>query len=373
MAFGPLLFGHRPPEIARAITRQLHDGVLYGVPGPAEVELCEEIRRCVPSIESLRLVSTGAEATAHAIRLARGYAGRKRILVFEGGYHGAHDAVLVKPGSGATLQGSAGIPEEAVVNTLVAPFNNLEATQELVARHGTELAAILVEPVLGNIGPVLPRAGFLEALRRLCNEVGALLIFDEVITGFRLALGGAQERYQIRPDLTTLGKILGGGLPLAAFGGRQDIMEYVAPHGKVYQAGTFNAHPVAVAAGLATLRRLRRHVQLYAGLERKGQRLRHGLADIVADRHIEAQVAGIGSMFQVFFTSRPVEDYASAKQSDLRSFERYFRGLLEQRIFIPASQFETCFLSTAHRAADLGRTLEAVEAVCTMIRPLCAK
>ncbi len=365
MGYGALLEGHAPQEVVEAVRKTAERGTIFGQPTELEVELAELITNLVPSVETVRLVNSGTEATMHSIRLARGFTGKQKILKFEGGFHGSHDAVLVKAGSGAAHLGiasSEGIPPETVQNTLVIPYNDARMASKILADHGDELAAAIIEPVLGNMGPITPTPGFLETLRKRTEEEEVLLIFDETITGFRLALGGAQEYYGIRPDLTTLGKVMGGGLPIAAFGGRREIMEKLAPEGAVYQAGTFSGNPLSVAASFATLRSLKnRAPQVYHELAKMGDELRKGVNDIVMSRRVEAQVNGIGSLFQVFFTGRPVTDYQSAKSSDPAKFQKYFQSLLSSHIFIPPSQFETWFLSTAHTEDDLRVALEAID------------
>ncbi len=365
MAYGALLDGHAPTEVVKAVKVALDRGSIYGQPTEMEVELAALIGGLVPSVEMVRLVNSGTEATMHAVRLARAFTGRKKILKFEGGFHGSHDSLLVKAGSGATTlgsPGSEGVLRGTAENTLVTRYNDEKVTEKILRDHASELAAVIIEPVMGNMGPITPKPGFLETLREITAEEETLLIFDEVITGFRLGLGGAQVYYKIRPDLTVLGKILGGGLPLAAFGGRRDIMEKLAPLGPVYQAGTYSGNPVSVAAGIAMLKSIKkRAAQLYPQLERKGQKLRKGLGDIVESSRIPAQVNGIGSMFQVFFTERPVTDYHSAISSDVESYHRYFSSLLTSGVFVPPSQFETCFVSSAHSDDDLGVTMEAFD------------
>jgi len=312
----------------------------------------------------IRLTNTGAEATMHALRTARGFTGRKKILKFEGGYHGAHDSVLVKAGSGATVLGiptSLGVLEETSRNTIVIPFNNTQILQETMDHYGEDIAAVLIEPVMGNIGPVLPKEDYLQAVRRMTKECGIVLIFDEVITGFRLAFGGAQQYFKIKPDMTTLGKILGGGLPLAAFGGKKEIMTQVSPLGKVYHAGTFNGNPISVTAGLETLKILSTNESIYEELKRKGDRLRKGLLDIVQDRGTSAQVSGLGSMFQIFFTKNAILDYQSTQTSNTNQFMKYQQQLIKKGIFVPPSQFETCFVSSAHTDEDLSKSLEAMD------------
>ncbi len=364
MAYGALLDGHANPEIIEAVEEALEKGSIYGQPTEMEVELAELIASLMPSMEMVRLVNSGTEATMHAIRLARGFTGKKKVLKFEGGFHGSHDSVLVKAGSGATLLGSPsseGVPSEVAKNTLVSRFNDEKITGKIIRDHENELAAVIVEPVLGNIGPILPKRGFLETLRKVTEENDVLLMFDEVITGFRLSLGGAQEYYKIRPDLTILGKALGGGLPLSAFGGRRDIMEKLSPLGPVYQAGTYSGNPVSVSAALATLQSLKKRAgQVYSRLEKMGDKMRRGIGDHLESARVIAQVNGLGSMFQLFFTDRPVTDYHSAKSADIGKYEKYFHSLLASRVFIPPSQFEASFLSTAHNEDELQTTLDAI-------------
>ena len=364
MAYGALIDGHAQAEVIDAVEEALEKGSIYGQPTEMEVELAELIASLMPSIQMVRLVNSGTEATMHAIRLARAFSGKKKVLKFEGGFHGSHDSVLVKAGSGATLLGSPsseGVPSDVAKNTLVSRFNDEKIAGKVIRDHSSELAAVIVEPVLGNIGPVLPKPGFLETLRKITLENEVLLIFDEVITGFRLSIGGAQEYYKIRPDLTILGKILGGGLPISAFGGRRDVMEKLAPIGPVYQAGTYSGNPVSVSASLAILQSLKKRAgQLYSRLEKMGDVMRRGIGDHLESARITAQVNGVGSMFQLFFTDRPVTDYHSAKSADIRTYEEYFHSLLASRVFVPPSQFETCFLSTAHSEEELDATLDAI-------------
>ena len=372
MAYGALLDGHAPEEILEAVQMVLGRGWLYGQPTEMEVELASLIRSLVPSMEMVRLVNSGTEATMHSLRLARAFTGRQKILKFEGGYHGAHDSVLVRAGSGASNLGipnSEGITKDVAKDTLVAKFND-EESGRIIEDHAHELAAVIIEPVMGNMGPILPRPGFLETLRKITEENGVVLIFDEVITGFRIALGGAQEYFRIRPDMTVLGKILGGGLPIAAFGGRREIMEKLAPLGGVYQAGTYNGNPVSVAASLVTLQSLkRRALQLYPKLEKTGEHVRRGIRDYIESRKLAAQISGLSSMFQIFFTDHPVIDYDSAKTSDTIIFQKYFQSLLAARVFVPPSQFETCFLATSHKDDEIQVTLEAIESALNGLRP----
>jgi glutamate-1-semialdehyde 2,1-aminomutase len=366
MAYGPLLLGHAHPKIIEAVKEQLEKGTMYGTPTDAEVRLAELVTSVVPCMEMVRLVNTGTEATMHAIRAARGYTGRDKIVKFEGCYHGAHDYVLVKAGSGATTFGaptSLGVPEDTTKNTIVLPFNNIEALEKAVSQNRDQIAAVIVEPIIGNAGVILPKDGYLQTIRKITEEEGIVLIFDEVITGFRLALGGAQEYYGIVPDMATLGKIMGGGFPIAAFGGKKEIMELISPLGKIYQASTFSGNPISVTAGLVTLNILiENRNTLYKLVEQMGDRIRKGLLDIVTDAKIPAQVNGVASMFQIFFSDQPVIDYTTAKSSDKAKFMRYQRELMKQGVFIPPSQFETCFISTAHTDEDVTETLVAMDA-----------
>ncbi len=340
MAYGALIDGHASREVVEAVQNAVEKGSIYGQPTEAEVELAETISSLVPSMQMVRLVNSGTEATMHALRLARGFTGRKKILKFDGGFHGSHDSSK---------------------NTLVAPYNDEKTAAKIIRDYASQLAAVIVEPVAGNMGPIPPAKGFLNSLRKLTRENRVVLIFDEVITGFRLSLGGAQEYYHIIPDLTVLGKIVGGGFPLAAFGGRREIMRKLSPLGPVYQAGTFSGNPVSVTAGLTTLRSLkRRSNRIYPRLERLGAFLSNGINDHLEDRKVSAQTNQVGSMFQTFFTSRKVTDYSSAKSSDVDRYNRYFRSLLASNMFVPPSQFESCFLSTAHGEAEIEQTLDAI-------------
>ena len=371
MAYGPLILGHANTKIIEAVKDQLGKGTLYGTPTDIEIKLAELITNIVPSMKMLRLVNTGTEATMHAIRVARGYTGRNKIIKFEGCYHGAHDYVLVQAGSGATTFGtptSLGIPENAIKDTLVLPFNDIESLKETINQNRDEIAAVIIEPVIGNAGTILPKDGYLNSIRNITEEEQIVLIFDEIITGFRLSLGGAQEYYGITPDMTTLGKIIGGGFPIAAYGGKKEIMENISPLGKVYQASTFAGNPISTTAGLATLNALTENKNtLYGNLERMGNEIRKGLLDIVEDKGASAEVNGIASMFQIFFTDQIVTDYESAKSSDISKFMSYQTKILNDGVFIPPSQFETCFLSTSHTDEDITKTLESMnEAIRTI-------
>ena len=365
LGYGPLILGHAPTQVIEAVKDQIDRGTLYGTPSKQEVELAELIRKCVPSAEMTRLVTTGAEATMSAIRAARGFTGRKKIIKFDGCYHGAHDCVLVKAGSGATTFGmpdSLGVPEETAKSTIVVPYNNISKFEATVKREKKELAAVIVEPVMGNIGVVAPKQGFLESLRETTEQHDVVLIFDEVITGFRLALGGAQEYYGIKPDLTTLGKILGGGFPMAAYSGRHEIMRIIAPSGKVYQAGTYNGNPVSVAAGLATLRTICASGEpFYRDLEQKKKILCDSIAEFAEDARFPLQISEVASMFQIFFSESEIHDYESAKKADKARFMAYHRRLLNAGVFVPPSQFETCFISSEHSEEDIKKTVEAIK------------
>ncbi len=354
-SWGPLLLGHRHPEILAALAEALEIGTSFGAPTEREIELAEAIIRAVPSIEMVRLVNSGTEATMSAIRVARGFTGRDLVVKFEGCYHGHVDSLLVKAGSGVATLGIAdtqGVPKAFCDTTIALPYNSVEAVEQAFRAHGNRIAAIIVEPVVGNMGCVPPLPGYLEALRRITERFGALLIFDEVMTGFRVAYGGAQQRYGIRPDLTTLGKVIGGGLPVGAYGGRKDIMSKVAPVGPVYQAGTLSGNPLAVAAGLAMLRHLEAHPEVYGQLEARAARL-------CAAAPAGVTVNRVGAMFTFFFTDGPVTDWESAKRCDTAKFGRFFQAMLERGIYLAPSQFEAAFLSAAHTGEDIDRTIAA--------------
>jgi glutamate-1-semialdehyde 2,1-aminomutase len=354
-SWGPLLLGHRHPAILEALSAALEIGTSFGAPTQQEIELAEAIRDAVPSVEMVRLVNSGTEATMSAIRLARGFTGRDLTVKFEGCYHGHVDSLLVKAGSGLATLGipdTKGVPQQFCGTTLTLPYNSADAVEEAFHDHGDKIACIIVEPVAGNMGCVPPAPGFLEALREITARYGALLIFDEVMTGFRVAFGGAQQRYGIRPDLTTLGKVIGGGLPVGAYGGRKEIMSQVAPEGPIYQAGTLSGNPLAVAAGLAMLRYLKTHPEVYTELEARTAR---PCAEVPAG----VTVNHVGSMFTFFFTDSPVTDYESAKRSDTERFGRYFRAMLERGVYLAPSQFESAFVSAAHTDGEISRTIEA--------------
>jgi glutamate-1-semialdehyde 2,1-aminomutase len=354
-SWGPLLLGHRHPEIIAALERSLALGTSFGAPTEQEVELAEAIRDAVPSIEMVRLVNSGTEATMSAIRVARGFTGRDLVVKFEGCYHGHVDSLLVKAGSGMATLGIAdtqGVPEAFCATTIALPFNSPEAVEQAFRGHGGRIAAVIVEPVVGNMGCVPPLPGYLQLLRAVTERHGTLLIFDEVMTGFRVAYGGAQQLYGVRPDLTTLGKVIGGGLPVGAYGGRKEIMSRVAPAGPVYQAGTLSGNPLAVAAGLAMLRHLRAHPETYARLEARA-------AQLCAVAPAGVTVNRVGSMFTFFFAEGPVTDWESARRSDTARFGRFFRAMLERGVYLPPSQFEAAFVSAAHSEDDIRRTAAA--------------
>ena len=351
-SWGPLILGHCFPPVIEALRQVLETGTSFGAPTEREVELAELIRQCVPSIEMVRLVNSGTEATMSALRVARGFTGRDLVVKFEGCYHGHVDSLLVKAGSGMATLGiadTAGVPQSFAATTLALPYNSVEAVERAFRERGDQIAAVIVEPVVGNMGCVPPRDGFLQALRRITEKHGALLIIDEVMTGFRLALGGAQELYGIKPDLTTLGKIIGGGLPIAAYGGRAGIMSKIAPLGPVYQAGTLSGNPLAVSAGLAMLKHLKAHPEIYEQLERRTSQLTAGAPPGIT-------VNRVGSMFTFFFTSAAVTDWETAKRSDTARFGKFFHWMLERGIYLAPSQFEAGFVSAAHSEADIART-----------------
>jgi glutamate-1-semialdehyde 2,1-aminomutase len=354
-SWGPLLLGHRHPAILAALERALSIGTSFGAPTEQEIDLAAAICDAVPSIEMVRLVNSGTEATMSAIRVARGFTGRDLCVKFEGCYHGHVDSLLVKAGSGIATLGipdTQGVPKAFADTTIALPFNDVEALEQTFRARGDSIAAVIVEPVVGNMGCVPPLPGYLEALRSITERYGALLIFDEVMTGFRVAFGGAQQRYGIRPDLTTLGKVIGGGLPVGAYGGRRDIMSKVAPAGPIYQAGTLSGNPLAVAAGLAMLCHLKAHPEIYDRLEKMGAALCAEVPDGIT-------VNRVGAMFTFFFTARPVTDYESAKTSDTARFGRFFRAMLDRGIYLAPSQFEAAFLSAAHSDEDIRKTLAA--------------
>ncbi len=362
MGYGPLLLGHNHPAIKEAVIRQLTDGWLYGTPTELEVALAKEIIRLYPSINMVRFVSTGTEATMGALRAARGFTKKNKFIKIEGGFHGAHEAVLVKAGSGATTLGtpnSAGVPPDFTKNTLQVPYNDIEAMTAAIEAYKDDVAAVIIEPVLGNIGPIVPKKGYLKDVRAVTRENDVVLIFDEVITGFRLAMGGAQEYYGITPDMTTLGKILGGGFHIGVIGGKSEIMENISPAGAVYQAGTFNGSPVSMSAGLAVISTLKKE-KVHEKVNKAGDAMRSALADVAGDLGLDYSVSGIGSMFKVFFGDMPY-NYQDALKCDTEKFNVFFKKMLSDGIFLPPSQFETNFLSLAHSQDDINKTIEAYQ------------
>jgi len=360
-SWGPMILGHCHPDVVAAVKTAADSGASFGAPTEKETILAQMVIDAVPSIEMVRMVSSGTEATMSAIRLARGYTGRDKILKFSGCYHGHSDALLVKAGSGAATFGvpdSPGVPQDFAKNTLTATFNSLDSVQKLVSENSGQVACIIIEPVAGNMGTVPPKPGFLEGLRELCTNEGIVLIFDEVMSGFRVAYGGAQEVYGVTPDMTTLGKIIGGGLPVGAFGGKKEIMSLLSPSGGVYQAGTLSGNPLAMSAGIATLTLLK-EPGFYQQLEQKSAYLATGIARAARDAGYPIFSTRVGSMFCAFFTRNEVTDWESAATSDTKAFSSFFRGMLEEGIYLAPSQFETGFVSIAHSTEDLDRTIAA--------------
>jgi glutamate-1-semialdehyde 2,1-aminomutase len=363
-SWGPMIVGHNHPKVRSAVEHAVRAGLSFGTPCPAEVTMAETIARLVPSMQMLRMVNSGTEATMSAIRVARGFTGRDKIVKFEGCYHGHGDSFLVKAGSGALTFGvptSPGVPKALADLTLTLPYNDLDAAQELFASSGDEIAGVIVEPVAGNMNCIPPRPGYLQALRELCTRHGAVLIFDEVMTGFRVALGGAQERYGITPDMSTFGKIIGGGMPVGAYGGRRDIMEKVAPSGPIYQAGTLSGNPVAMAAGLAMLE-LIQAPGFYEDLERKATLLVDGLRAVAIEAGVPFSTNRVGAMFGLFFTDAKVETYTQATACDVAAFNRFFHAMLDRGVYLAPSAFEAGFLSATHSEQDIADTLDAARA-----------
>ncbi|MGE5217090.1 MAG: glutamate-1-semialdehyde 2,1-aminomutase [Chloroflexota bacterium] len=360
-SWGPLILGHAHPKIVQAVRQGAANGFTFGAPTEGEVLLAEKVKQLMPSIQMLRLVNSGTEATMSALRLARAFTGRNKIIKFDGCYHGHSDGLLVRAGSGVATLGlpdSPGVPDGFARETLTAKYNDITSLQKTFAKHGKSIAAVIIEPVCGNMGVIVPKPGFLQALKEMTRKSGALLIFDEVITGFRVALGGAQEFFRISADLTCLGKILGGGLPLAAFGGRHEIMRKLAPSGPVYQAGTLSGNPLAVSAGLATLALLERP-ETYEKLEQRGRRLEDGLRAVLEKYGINATLNRVGSMMTLFFGVNRVESPDDARQCDRQMFARFFHGMLKRGVYLPPAPFEAMFVSLAHSLRDLDRTVHA--------------
>lgn len=349
-SWGPMILGHNHPMIKEAVIKAMEDGTSFGAPTAKEVEIAELIVNMVPSVEKVRMVNSGTEATMSAIRVARGYTGRDKFIKMEGHYHGHGDSFLIAAGSGAMTMGdpdSPGVTKGTAKDTLLAPYNNLEAIETLVAANKGEIAAIILEPVPGNMGLCLPKTGYLQGLRDICTREGIILIFDEVMTGFRLAKGGAQELFGVTPDMTTLGKIIGGGMPVGAYGGKKEIMEFVSPSGPVYQAGTLSGNPIAMAAGLAMLTHLNEHPEEYARLNHIGELISNGIVDINKELGLNFTVNRLGSMYSLFFTDTEIVDFDTAKKSDTAMFGKYFQAMLKRGVYLAPSQFESLFLSTA--------------------------
>jgi glutamate-1-semialdehyde 2,1-aminomutase len=361
LAYGPLILGHAYPKVIESVKQQIEGGSLYGTPTELETKFAQKICQAVPTAEMLRFVNTGTEATMGAIRLARGYTGKNKIIKFEGAFHGAHDYVLVKAGSGATTHGmptSAGVPKDTTKNTIIVPFNDEAAVEN--ALKDADTAGIILEPIIGNAGCIMPKDGYLKFLREATADKDALLIFDEVITGFRLAYGGAQEYYGVMPDITTLGKILGGGLPIGAIASSREIMENMAPLGKVYQAGTFNGNPLSMAAGYAAVTELE-DGRVYEKVNALGDRMRKGLEEVTADLGLETRVYGVASMFQIYITGEDVADYQAALRADKDLFLKFQQELMKRGVFFPPSQYECNFISYAHGEDEIDDTLSTVE------------
>ncbi len=361
LSWGPMIVGHAHPRVTAALKKAITGGTSFGAPTELEVTLAKMVKKAFPSVDMVRMVSSGTEATMSAIRVARGFTGRDKIVKFEGGYHGHGNSLLVKAGSGVATFGlpdSPGVPAELAKLTLTVAYNDLAAVREIASREGEQIACIIVEPVAGNMGCVPPQPGFLEGLRQICDQYGILLILDEVMTGFRVAFGGAQQLFKIKPDLTCLGKVIGGGLPVGAFGGRRDIMEKVAPIGPIYQAGTLSGNPLAMTAGIETLKLLSKP-GVYKTLDKLSAELERGLSEAAAEAGVPVTFNRVGSMFTGFFTDRNVKDFASAKTSDTARFGKFFLSMLKNGVNLAPSQFEAAFLSLAHTKADINRTVEA--------------
>lgn len=364
-SWGPMILGHNHPDVLHAVEEAAKNGLSFGAATEIEVTMAQLICDLVPSIDMIRMVNSGTEAVMSAIRAARGFTGRDKLIKFAGCYHGHCDAMLVKAGSGVMTSGipnSAGVPKGCAEDTLTAVYNDLDSVEQLFEKNPEQIAAVIVEPVAANMGVVTPKEGFLQGLRKLCDRYHALLIFDEVITGFRLGPDGAQGKYGVTPDLTTFGKIIGAGMPVGAYGGRRDVMETISPVGRVYQAGTLSGNPVAMAAGICQLSILREHPETYSQLDRLGEQLRNGMREIVNRREVPAWVTGTGSLSCLYFTPREVTDYETAQTADTHMFAEYFRYMLEHGFYFAPSQFEAIFLSYAHRSDEIARVLEATDA-----------
>lgn len=371
-SWGPLILGHAHPEVLKQVAETMQNGLSFGAPTRLEVDVAELMVQMVPNIDKVRMVNSGTEAVMSALRLARGFTGRDKIIKFDGCYHGHSDAMLVKAGSGALTSGhpdSLGVPSGAAKDTLIAQYNDLNSVEQLFSENSGEIAAVIVEPVAANMGVVPPVPGFLEGLRKICNQNKALLIFDEVITGFRLAPGGAQERFGIRADIVTFGKIIGGGMPVGAYAARREIMDYVAPEGAVYQAGTLSGNPVAMAAGLAQLCILHEHPEIYRTVDALGAQLGNGLLSLAEKHHIPATTGRVGSILTFFFHNGAIHCGKDARESDTETYATYFNGMLKRGFYFAPSQFEAAFLSYAHTTDDLEKTLAAADEVLTEMEP----
>ena len=369
-SWGPMILGHAFEPVEKAVSEAIKNSFSFGAPTRREVEMAELIISMVPSIEKVRMVNSGTEATMSAVRVARGYTGRDKIIKFEGCYHGHGDSFLIAAGSGAVTMGvpdSPGVTKGVANDTLTAPYNNLKAVQTLCDANKGQIAALILEPVVGNMGCVLPKDGYLQGLRDICTKEGIVLIFDEVMTGFRLAKGGAQERFGVTPDMTTLGKIIGGGMPVGAYGGKAEIMNCVSPQGPVYQAGTLSGNPIAMVAGLTMLHYLNEHPEVYTQLENTGNQVVNGIREILNKLNLNYQINHIGSMYSLFFTDTPVVDFETAKTSDTAKFGKYFHGMLDRGIYLAPSQYEALFLSTALTPELIAEVLSANEAVLTRL------
>ncbi len=369
-SWGPMILGHAFEPVEQAVSEAIKSSFSFGAPTRREVEMAELIISMVPSIEKVRMVNSGTEATMAAIRVARGYTGREKIIKFEGCYHGHGDSFLIAAGSGAVTMGvpdSPGVTKGVANDTLTAPYNNLEAVQMLCDANKGQIAALILEPVVGNMGCVLPKEGYLQGLRDICTKEGIVLIFDEVMTGFRLAKGGAQERFGVTPDMTTLGKIIGGGMPVGAYGGKAEIMNCVSPQGPVYQAGTLSGNPIAMAAGLTMLHYLNEHPEVYTQLEATGNQIVSGIRSILDKLNLKYQINHVGSMYSLFFTDTPVVDFETAKTSDTAKFGKYFHGMLDKGIYLAPSQYEALFLSTALSQENIAEILAANEAILSSL------
>ena len=369
-SWGPMILGHAFEPVEQAVSEAIKSSFSFGAPTRREVEMAELIISMVPSIEKVRMVNSGTEATMAAIRVARGYTGREKIIKFEGCYHGHGDSFLIAAGSGAVTMGvpdSPGVTKGVANDTLTAPYNNLEAVQMLCDANKGQIAALILEPVVGNMGCVLPKEGYLQGLRDICTKEGIVLIFDEVMTGFRLAKGGAQERFGVTPDMTTLGKIIGGGMPVGAYGGKAEIMNCVSPQGPVYQAGTLSGNPIAMAAGLTMLHYLNEHPEVYTQLEATGNQIVSGIRSILDKLNLKYQINHVGSMYSLFFTDTPVVDFETAKTSDTAKFGKYFHGMLDKGIYLAPSQYEALFLSTALSQENIAEILATNEAILSSL------